>query len=287
MEWLADMLKWIDSMLSLLGLVALVAAVTGLVYVGRMVWGLLRKIEAKIEHIERLTNNFDHLLRAVVTSEPARHRVIGERDLPTTETKSYNTSRPHIEPAPCDESQHSQPWSERQSGESDSEFSLGYSADPVTSGRNADILSPTHPLEVLTRLYNDAVHDDVQRGDRIGRFNEKFPQQCRLGLINASERKKDETRPPVFEERSDGDYLAIALPDSTYAVVPRWGLVYSDTFHGPGAFGNVFDVIGYKPGSTYAELHLEHPAIFSRGAYDGVWRFKHQGMLQLTGYDGG
>jgi len=121
----------------------------------------------------------------------------------------------------------------------------------------------------------------VENPDKADEFSQRY-RPVRVGVTNTMDRRRDPDTAPLFQTAVDGDYYAVELEGSAfYAIVPRFGLVYQRSIHGPGAMGLVFDCSDYDPNLRYRNVKVLRPALFTPDVARQRWAFKEKGELDL------
>lgn len=129
------------------------------------------------------------------------------------------------------------------------------------------------------KMFNEA--NDVRSNDKQVAYKQKN-KPIRFGVENAMARRNNPHVAPLFKTANDGDYQAIPIGITRYEVTPRFGTLYQESSHAPGAMGDVFNVP--HPGSDRfqpSDYKLVEPAIFERQGDD--WKLVKAGRLELRG----
>lgn len=133
-------------------------------------------------------------------------------------------------------------------------------------------------LESISQLYNAGITDPSLRQALRDRY-----ELIRIGPVNLMERRRDPSVDPIFKTASDGDYYAVPLDGAdsgSYAVVPRFDLVFQESSYGPGAMNRVFDCQGFNPQKRYSQVKVIWPALFRPDAGE-TWILNQRGKLNL------
>lgn len=137
-------------------------------------------------------------------------------------------------------------------------------------------VTPARAYLELCRLYNAGLNDQIARSE----FKSKYAP-ITISVVNAVERRRDETLPPEFQTASEGNFLAVRLDSAgQYAVFPRFNLILAAVSYGSGAIGEVFKCPGFDQHSKYQNIKVEAPAIFVARGGDS-WQKETDGILTL------
>lgn len=129
----------------------------------------------------------------------------------------------------------------------------------------------------LCRAYNAGVEDSDQKY----RFREQY-RPIRVGVVNATVRRRDPEILPEFEADEAGDYYAVAIEGKPYyAVLPRHDLTLQEHSYSPGAMGEVFDCPDFNPRLRYRHIRVVQPAVLEPDAAKQRWTLKAKGKLDI------
>lgn len=130
-------------------------------------------------------------------------------------------------------------------------------------------------LDLICATYNPGVGDKSARELFRARFC-----PVRIGVANAGERVRNPKVLPVFEINEGGNYFAVPIEASRYAVVPRYGLTFQEAHYSSGAMGDVFLCPKYRQSRRYLAVSVVKPAVFELEPGKG-WTIKQTGELDL------
>ena len=119
-------------------------------------------------------------------------------------------------------------------------------------------VDPTQPLQPRQSEPNTLMSLDLKRFCELYNAGEQsslragYQPHYRIGVINASDRRRNSNTPAVFMEDTAGRFLAYYIEsEKSYVVVPRFDMTLQDSIYGPGAFGEVFECPNFNPQHAY------------------------------------
>jgi len=138
--------------------------------------------------------------------------------------------------------------------------------------------TPRSPTQALIDLYNAVVY----RSDKIGDFWKSYENRIvTLGLTNAKQRVENNEIPPEFGEADNGEYYAVEIEPDQYAVVPRFGLLFSKAKYQRGGLGFVFQCRDAERGHEGSAILLKQPALFRNDTQSNSWSLQQRGEISL------
>ena len=157
-----------------------------------------------------------------------------------------------------------------------------------TSNHRIENVEATEPLQPRQSESNESIPLDLRtfcdlyNAGKQSNLRTSYQPYYRIGVKNASERRRNLDTPPVFKEDTAGRFLAYYIEsENSYAVVPRFDLTLQDSIYGPGAFGEVFECPQFNPQHTYRNVKVIQPAFFELDSNQQGWTLKAKGELDL------
>jgi len=158
---------------------------------------------------------------------------------------------------------------------------LAVKAEQWARGSLGDVSEAAPPMNKELRDMREAYNTGVDDSDLKYQFQERY-QPIRVGVANATARRRDSKIPPEFKTDEAGDYYAVAIEGKVhYAIVPRHDLTLQEHSYSPGVVGDVFDCPDFNPRLRYQRVKVTKPAFFEPDAKRQLWTLKHKGELNL------
>lgn len=111
------------------------------------------------------------------------------------------------------------------------------------------------------------------------KFNTEFNHN-RVGTINAMERRRDSSTPPIFKEDTAGDYYCYQIGNNNYILTPGFDLTYQQIYHEQGAGTELFDALEpFDPKKRYRNYKVIKPTIATK--VGGEIKIQKKGLLDL------
>lgn len=147
----------------------------------------------------------------------------------------------------------------------------------IPKRRYTEVLCPT--IDQFCNLYNAVVTREASQSELFERYNKPF----RIAVPNTTDRRRNSSDRPVFEERPNGDFWAFHIDgEDSYVVVPRIGLTLQHSIYSTGAFNIVFECPDFDSALNYRHMTVVRPASFARDATTpNEWILKEKGKLEL------
>jgi len=136
------------------------------------------------------------------------------------------------------------------------------------------------PTQELAVLYNKIVSEKTNVGD----FWQRYDKITTIGIINAEQRVSDETVKPIFGAAKNGDFYAVEIEEDgqvKFAVVPKFGLIFSEAKYKRGSLGFVFKCQDFEDGKRGNVILIKKPAFFQPDAEKKKWELIHIGEISI------
>lgn len=138
------------------------------------------------------------------------------------------------------------------------------------------LLAPA--VEEFCNLYNSGKMGGATREDLFKRYK----KHVRIGVKNATDRRRNPVERPIFEKDNGGNFWAFYIEgEACFEVVPRYGLTLQKEIYGLGAFDDVFECPGFDPARSYPYIQVIRPARFEPDSVKEEWLLKEKGKLDL------
>lgn|GEM_PF-6706787 len=136
------------------------------------------------------------------------------------------------------------------------------------------------PIDSLVTLYNRIVYEN----EIIGDFWQNY-EVTTIGVTNSEERVGNDKIPPQFGKASNGELYAVKITDDDhrkkYAVVPKFGLIFSEAKFLRGGLQFVFDCSDFQAGRKNGAIVIKKPAFFEPDGQGESWRLVNRGEIGL------
>jgi hypothetical protein len=136
------------------------------------------------------------------------------------------------------------------------------------------------PMDSLVTLYNRIVYEN----EIIGDFWQNY-EVTTIGVTNSEEMVGNDKIPPQFGKASNGEFYAVKITDEDhrkkYAVVPKFGLIFSEAKFLRGGLKFVFDCSDFQAGRKSGTIVVIKPAFFEPEGQGESWRRVDKGEIGL------